>query len=57
MSKLFCPFSVSYDCAFYNAFYFMNDPIKTKHDILGFDRLTSKFLTILYFCKALLIIV
>ena len=52
MSKLFCSFSVGFN----SAFYFVKGPIKTEHDTLGFDWMTSKSLLILSFCEALLII-
>ena len=54
MLKLFCSFSVGFNSTFYGAFYFVKGPIKTEHETLGFDWLTSKFFLILYFCEALL---
>ena len=57
ISKLFYSSRVGFNAAIYGAFYFVKGLIKTEHDTLGFDWLTSKFLLILCFCEALLIIV
>ena len=52
MSILFCSCGVGFIGIFYGTFYFVKSLIKTEHDTLRFDWLTSESLFILYFCEA-----